>query len=180
MKTKTALLPALALLLLTTGCKKALGYLDFYVTDTAPLAVPATAQPAGTVVTLPDAPVATTAGTTYAANGTTADYVQDVATDRLVLTIAGPPGQTFDFARRVGVYITGAAAGSPRVLLARLDAVPAGQTTLALAPTDNKYDVYLRGTPYLLSTTVELVGAVAQPVALQATVRYKVRARRPD
>ena len=148
--------------------------------DAATLAVPATAQPAGTVITLPDTPLTTTAAATYAANGTTADYVQDVATDRLTLTVVGPSGQTFDFARRLDVYITAAAPGSLRVLLASLSPVPSGQTTLALVPTGNKYDVYLRGTPYLLSATVELAGPVPQPVTLQAAVRYKIRARRPD
>ncbi len=170
----------LALLVLALGagnCKKLLYQLNFQVNDSVSFAVPAAAP--GAPLPLPGATVTTTAATTYAANGTTADFVQDVSVDQLTLTVTDPATPNFDFLKRVEVYIADPA-GTTKILIASLGTVPAGQTTLRLTPTANKFDVFLRGKPYALFVTLELAQPLPQPTTLRADVRYAVLANRAN
>ena len=173
--------PLIFLLVLALGagnCMKTLGVINFQVNDSANLAVPASGPQAGTTLALPGATVATTAAAAYAANGTTADYVQDVSLDHLTLTVATPATQNFDFLRSARVYIASDTTGTNKTLLATLEAVPKGQTAITLAPAGNKFDLYLHGPSYALLTTLELAQPPHQTTTLRADISYRVTANR--
>ena len=178
------LAPALLLLVLllgTASCKKILGLLTFQVNDSSTFQLPATAPlpggVAGPVLTLPGLTVNSTASSTYAGNGTSADYVQDVTLDRLALTITDPAGQNFDFVKSISISISTDASGAGKLLLASLNPVPTGQTTIELKPADQKLDVFLSGKPYTLFTTVELTPlGLRQATTIRADSRFNVKA----
>ena len=170
-----------ALLLGTASCKKILDLLTFQVNDSTTFQLPATpALPMGTagpVLTLPGITVNSTASSTYQNNNTAADYVQDVTLDRLALTITDPSNQNFDFVKSISVSISTDATGAGKVLLASLNPVPTGQTTIELKPADQKLDVFLRGGSYTLFTTVEFTQlGLRQATTVRADSRFNVKA----
>lgn len=165
--------------MLGTSCKKILDLLEFNVEDSQTITVPATLPFGQTGQLIPLSPimVASSSKSTYATNGTSADYVQDVTLDRLTLTITAPQGQNFDFLRRIEVYISTDAQGAGKVLLASLNPVPTGATSIQLTPADQKLDVFLGGDSYTLTTNVELAKPLTQEVTFRADSRFKVKAR---
>jgi hypothetical protein len=171
----------LPLLVLSLGsCKKILDLLTFQISDSTSFQIPATGLVAGTLLTLPGITVPSSSSDTFKANNTSADYVQDVTLDKLSLTVTDPAGQNFDFLKSVSIYIASDANGTNKTLLASLNPVPTGQTTINLTPSGNKLDVYLKGGSYTLFTTVEQAQAVRQTTTLRADSRFNVKARKPD
>ena len=180
MKKHLLFLPLLALVLVAApGCEKILDLLSFTVSDSQIFTVPAAPLPVvvGQLITLPPVTVASTAKTTYANNGTAADYVQDVTLDRLALTITNPASQNFDFLRRIELYISTDASGSNKVLLASLSPVPTGVRTIELVPSGNKLDLFLRNAQYTLTTNLELAQPLAQNTDIRADSRFNVKAK---
>lgn len=169
------------LLLLLGGCKKAVDLLPltFTVDDSSTVQVPASGPLTGVLLTLPGFTVNSTANATFAANKTAANYVQDVTLNRLNLTVTNPTTQNFDFLKRVEIYIAADAAGTNKILLAALNPVPTGQTTLALTPTDAKLDSYLRGSSYALFVTAEQAKPLLQNTTLRIDSQFRVRATLP-
>lgn len=175
------LLPALlGVLLMAGGCNKVLSLLRFNVNDTQSFTVPA-AYPYGTVpVTLPAVMVNSTSTTTYANNNTKAQYVQEVKLEQLTLTATSPAGQTFDIVKSVKLYISTDAAGTNKVLLASLDNVPKGATSIQLNPApDTKLDAYLRNSSYALTSEVLLSTRPAQDVVVRVDSKFSVAASLP-
>ena len=180
---KNLFAPALFVLMLllgTVGCKKILDLLTFQINDSTTFQLPATGPAPGPlpnpVLTLP-VTVNSTASSTYQNNNTTADYVQDVTLDRLALTVTDPAGQNFDFVKSVSITIASDAAGTNKVPLASLNPVPTGQTTINLTPSGQKLDLYLRGGPYTLFTTVEFTQlGLRQATTVRADSRFNVKA----
>ncbi|UYZ62469.1 hypothetical protein [Hymenobacter weizhouensis] len=180
MKKTFFLLPLLAFLALLTGCEKVLGLLEFNVEDSQTITVPASVPfLPGQVVALAPVTVSSTSKSTYSNNGTSADYVQDVTLDKLTLTITAPQGQNFDFLKRIEIYISTNAQGTDKVLLASLNPVPTGATSISLTPANQKLDVFLRADSYTLITNVELARAWGQETTIRADSRFKVKARKP-
>ena len=172
------LLPLVGMLLLGS-CKKALGILNFDINDTSTVQVPATGPLTGALLVLPGATVSSTSTTTYASNNTTADYVQDARLKRLVLTVTDPTTQNFDFLKNIKIYISKDATGTSKTLLASLDPVPTGQTTLELKPSDTPVDGYLRDNSYALFVEAELAQPLRQPTTLRVDSRFSVRVQLP-
>ena len=175
------LLALLTLLLGTTSCKKILNLLTFQINDSTTFQVPATGPAPGPlpnpVLTLPGITVNSTASSTYQSNGTASDYVQDVTLDRLALTVTDPAGQNFDFIKSISISISTDAAGTSKVLLASLNPVPTGQTTIELKPAGNKLDAFLRGGSYTLFTTVEFTQlGLRNATTIRADSRFNVKA----
>lgn len=173
-----ALLLLLPLLLFgASSCEKLADLLSFKVNDSTNFTIPATGPLLGTVLTLPGVTVSSTSSSTYAGNNTTADYVQDVTLDKLTLTTTDPATQTFDFLKSVSIYIASDATGTNKVLLASLNPVPTGQTTISLTPSGNKLDLYLRGGSYTLFTSAELAKALPQDTKVRADSQFNVKAK---
>lgn len=170
----------LALALGAGSCKKLLNLLHFTVSDASSFTVPAAATATGAVVALPGLTVSSTSSSTYTNNKTSSDYVQDVTLDQLTLTTTSPATQNFDFLKSVSISIASDAAGTNKMLLAKLDAVPTGQTTIILQPVGNKLDLYLRGNSYTLFTTVTVAQVLRQNTTIRADTRFNVTATLPE
>ena len=171
----------LPLLVLSLGsCKKILGLLSFQISDSTSFQIPATGLVSGALLNLPGATVSSSSSDTFKANNTSADYVQDVTLDKLSLTVTDPAGQNFDFLKSINIYIASDANGTNKTLLASLNPVPTGQTTINLTPSGNKLDVYLKSGSYTLFTTVEQAQAIRQTTTLRADSRFNVKASKPD
>ncbi|MBT2558813.1 hypothetical protein J7E24_13530 [Hymenobacter sp. ISL-91] len=178
MKKLLFLAPLLVALALLGSCKKVLGFLEFDVDDSQTLVVPKS-SPLGPLTPLVPVPVASSSQATFASNGTSADYVQDVTLDKLTLTITNPAGQNFNFLKRIEIYISTDASSADQFLLASLDQVPANVSTISLNPSDQKLDLFLRGDSYTLTTKVQLNTLLTQDVTIRADERFKVKARKP-
>jgi hypothetical protein len=177
---KKGYLLLLAFLLLGAGsCKKIASLLSFQVSDSSSFTVPGTLFITGATLNIPVVTVATTSQSTYKNNNTSADYVQDVTLDRLTLTVTNPNTQNFDFLKSISIYISTDAAGSNKVLLASLAAVPTGQTSINLTPAGNKLDLYLKSNSYTLTTTAELAQTLRQNTEVRADSRFNVHANLP-
>ena len=97
--------------------------------------------------------------------------------DRLALTVTDPANQNIDFVKSISISIASDAAGTNKVLLASLNPVPTGQTTIELKPADQKLDSYLRGGSYTLFTTVEFTQlGLRQATTVRADSRFNVKA----
>ncbi|SET90626.1 hypothetical protein [Hymenobacter actinosclerus] len=178
MKKLLFLAPLLVALSLLGSCKKILDLLEFNVEDSQTVVVPKT-LPLGSLLPLPPVQVSSSSKTTYANNGTSADYVQDVTLDRLTLTITNPTTQNFNFLKRIEVYISTDPNGNDLFLLASLDNVPTGVNSISLKPANQKLDVFLSKDSYTLTTKVLLNSLLAQDVTIRADERFKVKARKP-
>ena len=163
MKKLLFLAPLFVAFALLGSCKKILDLFEFNVEDSQTIVVPKT-LPLGSLLPLPPVSVSSSSKTTYANNGTSADYVQDVTLDRLTLTITNPSGQNFNFLKRIEVYISTDAQSSDQFLLASLDNVPTGVNSISLTPSNQKLDLFLRGDSYTLTTKVQLNSLLAQDV----------------
>ena len=171
----------LALLLGTVGCKKIAELLTFQVNDSSTFQLPATGplpSGVGPFINLPGVTVNSTSASTFQNNGTSADYIQDVTLDRLALTITDPAGQNFDFVKSIVISIASDAAGTNKVLLASLNPVPTGQTTINLTPSGQKLDVYLRNGNYTLFTSIETTPlGLNRATTVRADSRFNVKAK---
>lgn len=167
----------LLLLVGASGCKKIEDLLTFQINDSSSFQVPATGVFSTALLSLPGVSVSSSSSSTYAANNTSADYVQDVTLDRLTLTVTDPTSQNFDFLRSVSIYIASDAAGTNKTLLASLNPVPTGQTTITLNPSGSKLDAYLRSGSYTLFTDVTMAQALRQNTTLRADSRFNVKAK---
>jgi hypothetical protein len=167
------------LLVGASSCKKIMSLLSFQVNDSSTFTVPGTPFLTGATVNFPVVTVATTSQSTYKNNNTSADYVQDVTLDRLTLTVSNPSTQNFDFLKSISIYIATDAAGSNKVLLASLAAVPTGQTSISLTPAGNKLDMYLKNSSYTLTTNAELAQTLRQNTDVRADSRFTVHAKLP-
>lgn len=177
----TSALLVLALLLGTVGCKKIAELLTFQVNDSTTFQLPASGPlpggVAGPFVTLPGVTVSSTSNSTLQSNGTSAEYIKDVTLDRLALTVTDPAGQNFDFVKGIVISIASDAAGTNKVLLASLNPVPTGQTTINLTPSGQKLDAYLRSGSYTLFTTVEMTQlGLSRATTVRADSRFNVKA----
>lgn len=178
LKTLRWLTPVLAVVLLLSSCEKILDLLQFSVEDSQTITVPKTI-PFGQFFPLSPVAVPSSSKSTYAKEGTSADYVQDVTLEKFDLTITSPQGQNFDFLKRIEVYISTNQQGTDKVLLASLNPVPTGATTIRLTPANQKLDLFLRADSYTLITNVEVVKPLGQDVTMRADTRFHVKARKP-
>lgn len=167
------------LLLGSVGCKKIASLLSFPVSDSSSFTIPGTPFITGASLNIPVLTVRTTAQTTYKSNNTSAAYVQDVTLDKLTLTVTNPTTQNFDFLKSISIYIATDAAGSNKILLASLAAVPTGQTSIDLTPAGSKLDLYLKNDSYTLTTTAELAQTLRQNTDVRADSRFTVHANLP-
>jgi hypothetical protein len=180
LQTKKSYLFLLCVLLLGVGgCQKIADLLSFQVSDSSTFTIPGTSFFTGATINIPVVTVTSTSQSTYKNNGTSADFVQNVTLDRLTLTVTNPNTQNFDFLKSISIYIATDAAGSNKVLLASLSAVPTGQTSISLTPTSAKLDQYLKGDSYTLTTTAELAQTLRQNTDVRADSRFNVTAKLP-
>ena len=93
---------------------------------------------------------------------------------KLSLTIVDPAAENFDFLDNIRIYI--GTSGEDRVLLASLDEVPTGVSTIDLVSANAQLDNYLKASSYTLYTEVGLRSNVAHELTVQADSRFQVTA----
>ncbi|QKG52886.1 hypothetical protein [Hymenobacter sp. BRD67] len=164
------------LLIAGGSCQKIADLLNFTISDSTNFTIPATGILIGTALNLPGIPVSSNSSSTYAGNNTTASLVQNVTLNKLSLTTVDPASQNFDFLKSISLYIASDASGSDKVLLASLDPVPTGQTTINLTPGGNKLDKYLSTGNYTLFTSAVLAKALPQDTKVRADSQFNVQA----
>lgn len=164
------LLPLLLVVLF--GCKKIEQLLTFTISDSENIKIPAS----GIINTpfISPVPVTMSSQDTLKNNNTAASLVKDVSLTKLTLTIADPATANFDFLKGIKIHI--GTDQSDTVLLASLDNVPTGVSTIQLVPTNAKLDKYIKASSFTLYTEVSLRSNVAQELTVRADSKFKVTA----
>lgn len=173
MKKILFLAPVLAVLVLLTSCKKIDELLTFYIEDSQSVKI-ASNFPIGQVVPLTPIAVPTRSDEKFKNENTSANLVKDVKLDRLTLTITDPNAENFDFLQSISLYIS--TDSNDRILLASLDNVPTGVTTLQLTPTTQKLDKYVKASSYTLSTEARIRRPISRDITIRTDSRFKVTA----
>lgn len=168
---RTLLLAPLLLLLAIVGCKKVDQLLTFNVDVSQSTTIPVILVGAGPIKA---DPVTTNSADSFRNNKTTKDKVKDVYLNKMALTITSPSGLTFDFLDKVEIYIS--TNSNNRILLARLDNVPKGVTTVTLVPTTNRLDEYLKSDTYTLDAIYTSNAARLAPFTVRSDATFKVTA----
>ncbi|MCR5888395.1 hypothetical protein LRS06_11585 [Hymenobacter sp. J193] len=168
-----ALLMVLALV--TFSCDKINDLLTFEISDTQDFKIPATPLAGGLPVTLTlPVPVTNKASETFSNNNTKADLVKDVTLSKLTLTITDPDTENFDFLKSIKISI--GTDQNDKVVMAQLDDVPRGVTTIELKSTNAKLDKYIKAPNYTLYTEASVRQATTREITVKEESRFKVTA----
>jgi hypothetical protein len=170
MKHLRLLLPLL--LLFFVSCEKINDLLTFEITSSDTIKIPASGL-INTPIVAP-VPVPVNSQQTFENNNTKAELVRDVRLVKLTLTIVDPAAENFNFLNNIKIYI--GTSGDDKVLLASLDKVPTGVSTIELVSGNGQLDKYLKAPSYTLYTEVGLRANVARELTVQADSRFKVTA----
>lgn len=170
MKKTLFLLPLF--LLFFFSCDKVDQLLSFEIDSTQNITIPAT----GLINTPVIAPVPATVSSqeTFKNNNTAANLVKDVRLSKLTLTITDPAAENFNFLKTIKIYI--GTDQSDKVLLASLDNVPTGVSSIELVSGNEKLDKYIKAESYTLYTEVTLKSSVANELTVRADSKFKVTA----
>lgn len=170
MKPLRLLLPLM--LLLFVGCEKINELLTFEITSSDTIKIPASGLIDAPLIA--PVPVPVNSQQSFENNNTKADLVRDVRLVKLTLTIVDPAAENFDFLDNIKIYI--GTSGEDRVLLASLDEVSTGVSTIELVPGNTQLDKYIKASEYTLYTEVGLRSNVARELTVQADSRFQVTA----
>jgi hypothetical protein len=170
MKKAMLLFPLLLLMLL--GCEKLDRLLTFEISSSENIKIPASGL-VNTPIISP-VPVTVNSHQSFENNNTKADLVKDVRLTRLTLTIVDPATENFNFLKSIRIYI--GTNQNDKVLLASLDNVPTGVSTIELVSANTQLDPYIKASSYTLYTEVSLRSNVAHELTVQADSRFKVTA----
>ena len=170
MKQLRLLLPLL--LLLFVSCEKINDLLTFEITSSETIKIPASGLIDAPLIA--PVPVPVNSQQSFENNNTKADLVRDVRLVKLTLTIVDPAAENFDFLDNIRIYI--GTSGEDRILLASLDEVPTGVSTIDLVSANAQLDNYLKASSYTLYTEVGLRSNVAHELTVQADSRFQVTA----
>lgn len=159
-------------LLLLSGCEKIQQLLTFEISNSENIKIPAS----GLINTpfISPVPVTMSSQETFKNNNTSANLVKDVRLSKLTLTIVDPTAENFDFLKNIKIYI--GADQADKVLLASLDNVPTGVSTVELISNNTKLDKYIKASSYTLYTEVALRSNVAEEITVKADSKFKVTA----
>jgi len=159
-------------LLILFSCEKINQLLTFNIESSQDIKIPATGLINSPVIA--PVPATVNAQESFKNNHTSANLVKDVSLSRLALTVTDPAAESFDFLKGIKIYI--GTDNSDKVLLASLDNVPTGVSTIVLVPSNEKLDKYIKAESYTLYTEVTLRSSVAKEVTIRADSRFKVTA----
>jgi hypothetical protein len=169
---KKALLLFPLLLLLLSSCKKLDQLLTFDITSSEQIKIPASGLVNTPLIT--PVPVTVNSKQSFENNNTKAELVKDVRLTKLTLTIVDPAAENFNFLQSIRIYI--GTNNNDKTLLASLNQVPTGVSTIELTPENSPLDKYIKAESYTLYTEVTLRSNVARELTVQADSRFKVTA----
>ena len=168
---KTLLFAPLLVFLLLIGCKKVDQILTFNVDVSQSTTIPFILSGTGPISPVP---VTTNSADSFRNNKTTKDKVKDVYLNKMMLTVTAPSGTTFDFLDKVQIFIS--TGTNNKILLAQLDNVPRGVTTITLVPTTSRLDEYLKADTYTLDAIYTSNKFVSAPFTVRSDASFKVTA----
>ncbi|MBK0403257.1 hypothetical protein I5M27_09690 [Adhaeribacter sp. BT258] len=167
---------ALLLGISLAACDKVDKLLTFYIEDEQTIEIPSQFSngfPLGTLIPLSPVAVNTNSESEFSNNDTRADLVKDVTLDKLKLTLTDP-NQNFDFLKDIDIYISNDA--NEELRIAYYNDIPLGQNAIDLTSTDAKLDKYIKASSYKIITKARLRKAIADDIAIKASMRFKVTA----
>lgn len=172
---KTLFLAPLLFLLVFVGCKKVDQILTFTVDVTQSVDIPGYFP--GASVLLTPVSVTTNSADSFRNNKTTRDKVKDVYLDQMKLTISSPKDSTFNFLKKLEVFINTPNVNN-KILLARIDNVPRNVNSITLIPTTAKLDEYLKAEKYELTVnaTLPYPTASSKTFTVRSDAKFKVTA----
>lgn len=159
--------------LILSQCKEVDDLLTFTIANQVTITVPSN-SPLNLPVELATPEVTTNSSQTFANNNTEASLVKDVKLQELKLSIQSPAGKTFSFLKSIQIYIS--TTQSNEILLASLDNIPTGATSITLTPTQEKLDVYAKASSYKLRTSIVTRETLTQSVETKADLKFRVTA----
>jgi hypothetical protein len=169
---KTAIFSLVFSIVVLSGCKKLQELLTFEVSNSENIKIPASS-----IISVPiiaPVPVTVNSQESFENNNTKANLVKDVTLKNLTLTITDPATENFNFLKTIKIFIgTGQ---DDKVLLASLDNVPTGVSTIQLISGNSKLDKYIKASSYTLYTEVTLRSNVANELTVRADSKFKVTA----
>jgi hypothetical protein len=160
------------LLLLLSSCKKLDQLLTFEITSSEQIKIPASGLVNTPLIT--PVPVTVNSKQSFENNNTKAELVKDVRLTGLTLTIVDPAAENFNFLQSIRIYI--GTNNNDKTLLASLNQVPTGVSTIELTPEKSPLDKYIKAESYTLYTEVTLKSNVARELTVQAHSRFSVTA----
>jgi hypothetical protein len=167
---KTILL--LPFLLFFFSCNKIGQLLTFEISNSQNIKIPASG-----LVDVPfvsPVPVTMSNQESFKNNNTAANLVKDVRLSKLTLTISDPATENFDFLKAIKIYI--GTDDPDKVLLASLDTIPTGASTIELISSNAQLDKYIKAASYTLYTEVSLRSNVARELTIRADSKFRVTA----
>lgn len=159
--------------LIGTGCKKMDELLTFYINEEETITI-SSQFPVGIITPISPLTIQTNSEETFRNNNTRAELVKDVTLNKLTLSITSPTDENFDFLRKIEIYIS--SEGEPEVMIAHLEEVPKGKSSIELVSTNAKLDRYIKSSSYRIRTMAVLAKAVTKDVSIKANMRFRVTA----
>ena len=154
------------------SCKKLSELLTFEISNSENIKIPASGLVS--VPLIAPVPVTMNSEESFENNNTKANLVKDVSLTKLTLTIIDPATGNFNFLKSITIYI--GTDQNDKVLLASLDNVPTGVTTIELISHNSKLDKYIKASTYTLYTEVTLRANVTNELTVRADSKFKVTA----
>lgn len=159
-------------LLATSGCKKLNELLTFEISNSETFKIPASGL-VGVPIISP-VPVTVHSEESFENNKTNANLVKDVRLKKLSLTIIDPASENFNFLKSIRIFI--GTDQNDKVLLASLDDVPTGVSTIELISNNSKLDKYIKASSYTLYTEISIRSSIAKELTVRADSKFKVTA----
>lgn len=172
LKRKATLL-ILVTIITFSGCDAVNDLLTFTISDQTSFQVESTA-PLNLPFEMSTPDVTTNSSQKFENNDTRADLVKDIKLKELKLSITAPSGKTFSFLKSVHFYIS--TGENDEIELAYLDDIPTTATELALIPTTEKLDTYVKASSYKLRTKIVTRETLNETVDIQADLAFRVTA----
>ncbi|MDI1233561.1 MAG: hypothetical protein PSX81_04715 [bacterium] len=118
--------------------------------------------------------VTTNSSDQFENNNSDAAHVKDIRLKNLLLTITSPSGKNFDFLKSIQIFISTDA--NNEIELASLDNIPTNTASIALLPTSEKLDNYLKSGTINLRTTYVKRQLQSQDVEVKVNSEFTVKA----
>lgn len=161
-------------LLLMLSCEEVDKILTFRISDQTSIRIEQNASPVSLPLEIPTPEVTSNSSQQYENNRTQASLVKDVKLEQLTLTITDPSAKTFSFLKTVRIFIS--SNESDEIQLAFAENITSGSNTLALTPTKEKLDAYLKASSYNLRTEVTTDETLTESVDIRVDLKFLVTA----
>lgn len=156
------------------SCKKIDEILTFTISNESNITINSS-TPINLPVNIPSSNITTNSSQQFQNNNTDAAHVKDIRLKNLQLTITNPSNQTFAFLQSIHIYIS--TTSTDEIELAYLDNISTTVNTIALIPTQEKLDGYLKASSFNLRTTIITKQILTQNTDIKIDSKFNVTAK---